>query len=89
MNYKEMLDKFEYLEKKLSYLENENKHLKERVTRLEYQYFEKKMPPQNPGFTPGTLPDVWPQPVTGPWPGTNPNQIWCTTETTSRNYGDH
>lgn len=75
MNYKEMLDKFEYLEKKLSYLENENKHLKERVARMEFQMLNKNTPP-GPGFTPGTLPEVWPQ--------TNP--IWCSTTKTDPRY---
>lgn len=52
MNYKEMLDKLDYLEGKLSYLELENRHLKERVTKLEgYHWFKQPVPPQ---FTPGT-----------------------------------
>lgn len=59
MNYKQMLDKFEYLERQLAHLENEIKHARERLARLEYpqQYAVK-----GPGFTPGTLPQVpnWP-----------------------------
>jgi hypothetical protein len=54
MNYKEMLDKFEFLEKKLSYLENENKYLKERLTRLE----QPTIAPA-PKYTPDTVPSPW------------------------------
>jgi len=79
MNYKEMLDKLDFLEKKLGYLENENKHLKERVTKLEGSFWFNQ--PKPPGFTPGTIPDP------GFWP--NPNTVWCSTEVTSRQYGDH
>lgn len=63
MNYKEILDKLDYLESKLSYLELENRHLKERVTKLEGDvgWFKQPMGPQ---FTPGTQPYVWPNTVT-------------------------
>ena len=54
MNYKEMLDQFEFLNKKLSHLELENRHLKERVAKLEANHWFNK--PQGPQFTPGTLP---------------------------------
>lgn len=60
MNYKQMLDKFEYLEAQIAYLENENKYIRERLARLEYPITQVK----GPGFTPGTLPQVpnWPNP---------------------------
>ena len=68
MNYKEMLDKFEYLEQKLAYLELENRHLRERVTKLEGNWwFNQPKPPTYSPHTPG-------------WP--NPNYVWCSTETT-------
>jgi hypothetical protein len=55
MNYKEMLDKFDYLERQLAHLENENKHVKERLARLEYPQLATV---KGPSFTPGTLPGV-------------------------------
>lgn len=64
MNYKEMLDKFEFLEAKLTFLELENRHLKERVAKLEGSFwFKQPVPPQ---FTPGTVPSpqFWPNTVT-------------------------
>ena len=73
MNYKEMLDKFEFLEAKLAFLELENRHLKERVTKLEGNFwFKQPVPPQ---FTPGTLPkyEFWPNTVT--CSSTHPNQF--------------
>lgn len=70
MNYKEMLDKFDYLEGKLNFLELENRHLKQRVAKLEGDSWFNK--PIGPTFTPGTLPQ-------SPWP--NPNQIWCSDNT--------
>ena len=79
MNYKEMLDTFEFLEKKLAHLELENRYLKERVQKLESaQWFQK---PAGPGFTPGTLPSphTWPQ----------PNTVWCRSEHTNSQFGDH
>lgn len=59
MNYKQMLDKFEYLEAQIAHLENENKHIRERLMRLEGPQFATA---KGPGFTPGTLPQVpnWP-----------------------------
>ena len=62
MNYKQMLDKFEYLEHQIAHLENENKHIRERLTRLEYP---QKYAVKGPGFTPGTLPQApsWPNPA--------------------------
>lgn len=59
MNYKEMLDQFEYLDKRLSHLENENKYLRERVQKLEFLVLQ-AAPVKGPGFTPGTLPAVFP-----------------------------
>ncbi len=62
MNYKEMLDKFDFLESKLAYLELENRYLKERVAKLEGNtWFKQPTPPQ---FTPGTQPSVWPNTIT-------------------------
>lgn len=91
MNYKEMLDKFEFLEKKLNYLENENKHLKERVAKLEFGLMVKNTP-SGPGFTPGTIPaPVFGPEIPNPWPN-NPNHIWCSTEystVSTSQYGDH
>ena len=55
MNYKEMLDKFEFLERQIAHLENENKHIRERLMRLEGPQFATV---KGPGFTPGTLPQV-------------------------------
>jgi hypothetical protein len=74
MNYKEMLDKFEYLEQQLAHLENENKYIRERLARLEYpqQYTVK-----GPSFTPGTMPA--PQPLQG-W------TITCTDNTQGREF---
>ena len=80
MNYKEMLDKFEFMEKKLSYLENENKYLKERLAKLEYS---PKIPV--PKFTPDTLPNPYWQ---YGWPGYRPGEVWCSTETTYKVTGD-
>lgn len=54
MNYKEMLDKFEYLEHQIKHLELENRYLKERVAKLEGNHWFTK--PMGPQFTPGTLP---------------------------------
>jgi cell shape-determining protein MreC len=55
MNYKEMLDQFEFLERRIAHVENENKHLRERVLKLEGAEVKA------PAFTPGTLPNtnVW------------------------------
>ena len=60
MNYKEMLDKFDYIESKLAFLELENRYLKERVTKLEGYRPTIKL--TNPQFTPGTFPQQpsWP-----------------------------
>ena len=55
MNYKQMLDKFDYLERQIAHLENENKHTRERLARLEYTQL---VTVKGPGFTPGTLPQV-------------------------------
>lgn len=55
MNYKQMLDKFEYLEQQIAHLENENKHMRERLARLEYAQL---VTVKGPGFTPGTLPQL-------------------------------
>jgi hypothetical protein len=73
MNYREMLDQFEYLDRRLSHLEHENKYLRERLARLE---FSQVAPVKGPGFTPGTLPQfvttpIWPEP---PWTVTCDNQ---------------
>lgn len=73
MNYKQMLDQFEFLESKLAHLENETKYLKERVTYLEGSFLAAKKPIP-PGFTPGTLPEAW--------PNIPPSQYWTSTETT-------
>lgn len=70
MNYKEMLDKFEYLEQKLTHLELENRYLKERVTKLEGNWWYNLPKPQP--YTPVPQAPNWP----------NPNYIWCSTETT-------
>ena len=61
MNYKQMLDKFEFLEAQIAHLENENKYIRERLARLEGPQFAQV---KGPGFTPGTLPQVpnWPSP---------------------------
>lgn len=61
MNYKEMLDKFEYLEAQIKHLELENRYLKERVAKLEGNYWFK---PSGPQFTPGTLPQYQYRPNT-------------------------
>ena len=54
MNYRQMLDQFEYLDKRLAHLELENRYLKERLNKLEYTMIK-------PKFTPGTKPEVvWP-----------------------------
>lgn len=66
MNYKEMLDKFEYLEQKLTFLEHENRYLKERVTKLEGNWWH-NLPKPSP-YTPNT--PAW------------PNYVWCSIETT-------
>ena len=66
MNYKEMLDKFEYLEQKLTFLEHENRYLKERVTKLEGNWWH-NLPKPTP-YSPNT--PTW------------PNTVWySTTET--------
>jgi hypothetical protein len=72
MNYKEMLDKFEYLDKQMAYLENEVKYLRERLAKVEGSYWFNQ--PKPPMFTPGTLPQptFWPQ-----------NFWYSTTETTT------
>lgn len=62
MNYKEMLDQFEFLDKKLAHLELENRYLKERVAKLEFATLTKNSPP-GPGFTPGTIPSPWPNSI--------------------------
>lgn len=61
MNYKQMLDKFEFLEAQIAHLENEIKYARERLARLEYAQLATV---KGPGFTPGTLPQVpnWPNP---------------------------
>lgn len=51
MNYKQMLDKFEYLEAQIAHLENENEHIRERLSQLETAQFTQV---KGPGFTPGT-----------------------------------
>lgn len=57
MNYKEMLDMFDFLEKKVAHLENETKFLRERVIKLEgTQTFTV----EGPRFTTATLPAKWP-----------------------------
>lgn len=62
MNYKEMLDQFEYLDKRLSHLEHENKHLRERVQKLEFLVLQPTtVTVKGPDFTPGTLPPVFPE----------------------------
>jgi hypothetical protein len=76
MNYKEMLDKFQELETKLKRLEIENRHLKERVTKLEGDHWFSK--PIGPSFTPGTLP-----------PQTWPPMWWSATSNTNSQFGDH
>lgn len=53
MNYREMLDQFEWLDKKLAHLELENRYLRERLAKVEGQLVSRNVPP---GFTPGTLP---------------------------------
>jgi len=55
MNYRQMLDEFEYLDKRLSHLEHENKYLRERIAKLEGQVVTRAIGPQ---FTSGTLPDL-------------------------------
>lgn len=77
MNYKQMLDKFEYLEAQIAHLENENKHTRERLARLEYP---EKYAVKGPGFTPGTLPQQVPS-----WPDSG----WTITckDKPQRNYG--
>ena len=52
MNYKEMLDKFEYLEQKLTHLEHENRYLRERVTKIEGNWWfnQPKPQPQTPAW---------------------------------------
>lgn len=70
MNYKEMLDQFEYFDKRLSHLENENKYLKERVQKLEFLTLQAATV-KGPGFTPGTLPETW--------PNIPPGQFWSST----------
>lgn len=73
MNYKQMLDQFEFLESKLAHLENETKYLKERVAYLEGSFLANKSKP--PGFTPGTLPEVW--------PNIPPGQFWSSSKDTT------
>lgn len=54
MNYKEMLDQFEYLDKKLAHLELENRYLRERLSKLEHITTPK------PRFASGTIPEsMW------------------------------
>lgn len=53
MNYREMLDQFEWLDKKLAHLELENRYLRERLAKVEGQLVNRNV---LPGFTPGTLP---------------------------------
>lgn len=53
MNYKEMLDQFEYLDKRLAHLELENRYLRERLAKVEGQVVTRLVGPQ---FTPGNLP---------------------------------
>lgn len=53
MNYREMLDQFEFLDRRLSHLEHENKYLRERLSRLEYPM---QFGVKGPEFTPGSLP---------------------------------
>jgi len=57
MNYKEMLDMFDFLEKKVAYLENELKFMRERVLKLEGS---QTVTVEGPSFTTGTLPTKWP-----------------------------
>lgn len=71
MNYKQMLDKFEYLEAKIEYLEA----LVIALERKLQQKQEVKLPASPyPKFTPGTIPDpdyyYWPR---------NPNEVTCGT----------
>lgn len=54
MNYKQMLDKFTELEKRMSDLEVAYATLQARVTSLESRHLT-----FGPGFTPGTLPQKW------------------------------
>jgi hypothetical protein len=63
MNYKEMLEQFEALDKRLNYQENEIKYLRERILKLEGNGFfdVPKKTEYNPGgssprFTEGTYP---------------------------------
>lgn len=73
MNYKEMLDKFEFLEAQIKHLELENRHLKQRVAKLEGDHWFNK--PVGPSFTPGTLPQYQ----------YGPNTVTCS----NSQFGDH